>query len=199
MILSPAREKLPKIWAKVTPSKRAPIYVCSFYRPPDLSIDPILQLGLSLNTLTRRFTELPNIIVMGDFNLPGINWLDGSGQVISNPSYGVELNNIFLDQINDIGLNKFVNTPTRNNNILDLVLSTSSTILDLTTAPGMSDQTHPPIHTNRAFSPDQLRIGTTYHLPSLRATILTLFQRNCKHCIELNNCNLCNYVAKFIL
>ena len=93
------------IWAKVTPSKRAPIYVCSFYRPPDLSIDPILQLGLSLNTLTRRFTELPNIIVMGDFNLPGINWLDGSGQVISNPSYGVELNNVFLDQINDIGLN----------------------------------------------------------------------------------------------
>ena len=48
-------------------------------------------------------------------------------------------------------------------------------------------QTHPPIHTNRAFSPDQLRIGTTYHLPSLRATTLTLFQWNCKHCMELNN------------
>ena len=63
-------------------------------------------MGLSLNTLTRRFTELPNIIVMGDFNLPGINWLDGSGQVTSNPSYGVELNNVFLDQINDIGLNQ---------------------------------------------------------------------------------------------
>ena len=60
-------------------------------------------------------------------------------------------------------------------------------------------QIHLPIHTNRAFSPDQLRIGTTYHFPSLRATILTLFQRNCKHCMELNNCNFCNYVAKFIL
>ena len=30
-------------------------------------------------------------------------------------------------------------------------------------------QTHSPIHTNRAFSQVQLRIGTTYHLPSLRA------------------------------
>ena len=26
-------------------------------------------------------------------------------------------------------------------------------------------QTHPPIHTNRGFTPDQLRIGTAYHLP----------------------------------
>ena len=85
---------------------------------------------------------------MGDINLPGINWLDGSGQVISNPSYGVELNNVFLDQINDIGLNQFVNTPTRNNNILDLVLSTSSTILDLTTAPGMSDHEAVVFHHN---------------------------------------------------
>jgi len=127
------------IWAKISFSKKSPIYICSFYRPPDLSTDPILQLQLSLNTLTRRFTDLPNIIVMGDFNLPGINWLDGYGQLGPHPSYGVELNNLFLDVINDIGLNQFVNTPTRNNNVLDLVLSTSSNIADLTISPGMSD------------------------------------------------------------
>jgi len=35
------------IWAKLSPSNRAPIYICSFYRPPDLSTDPLMQLRLS--------------------------------------------------------------------------------------------------------------------------------------------------------
>jgi len=76
---------------------------------------------------------------LGDFNLPSINWVDGCGQITSHPSYGADLNNSFLDLVNDIGLNQFVNTPTRNSNVLDLVLSTSTSILDLTTTPGMSD------------------------------------------------------------
>ena len=39
------------------------------------------------------------------------------------------------------------------------------------------------------------------NLPSstIESINIDFFQRNCKHCIELNNCNLCNYVAKFIL
>ena len=111
--------------AKLSLSKRSPLYVCSFYHPPSLSNDPIAQLGSSLNII-RRFTSLPNNIVMGDFNLPSINWLDRYGQIIPNPNYGVGLNNLLLDLINDIGFNQFVDTPTRNNNILDLVLSTST-------------------------------------------------------------------------
>jgi len=59
--------------------------------------------------------------------------------VVSNPNYGVGLNNLFLDFINDIGFDQSVNTPTRNNNILDLVLSISTSITDLSTASGMSD------------------------------------------------------------
>ena len=53
--------------------------------------------------------------------------------------YGAGLNNLFLDLINDIGFNQFIDTPTRNNGILDLVLSTSTSIADLSTAPGMFD------------------------------------------------------------
>ena len=79
------------------------------------------------------------LIVMGDIDLPSINWVDGCGQITSHPSYGADLNNSFLDLVNDIGSNQFVNIPTRNSNILDLVLSTSTSILDLTTTPGMSD------------------------------------------------------------
>ena len=73
---------------------------------------------------------------MGDFSLPSINWLDGCGQIISNPNYGVGLNNLFIDLINDIGFIQFVNTP---NKKFDLVFTTSTSITDLSTAPGMSN------------------------------------------------------------
>ena len=98
-----------------------------------------MQLRLYLNKITQRATDLPNIILTGDFNLPSIKWLDGSGQLDSHPIYGVELNNLFLDLINDIGFEQSVTTPTRNKNILDLVLSTSPNVIDLDVTPGMSD------------------------------------------------------------
>jgi len=80
------------IWTKVSISKRSNIYVCSFY---DLSTYSIVQLDSSLNTLIHRSTNLPNIIVMEDFNLPSINWIDRSGQIIFHPSYGTDLNNFY--------------------------------------------------------------------------------------------------------
>ena len=58
---------------------------------------------------------------MGDFNFPSIQWSDGHGVLNHNPTYGSELNNLFLTTMNDIGLEQFVNTPTRLNNILDFI------------------------------------------------------------------------------
>ena len=127
------------IWAKITLPKRNSLHICSFYRPPDSSTDPILQLQTSLNSLISRSTEFPNIILMGDFNFPNIAWSDGSGQLNLCPTYGTELNSLFLDVINDVGLEQFVTSSTRNNHVLDLVFSTYSTITDLNIVPGMSD------------------------------------------------------------
>ena len=45
---------------------------------------------------------------MGDFNLPSIVWSDGSGQLNPGPTYGTELNGLFSDVINDIGLEQSV-------------------------------------------------------------------------------------------
>ena len=127
------------VWAKITLPKRNSIHLCSFYRPPDLSTDPILQLQSSLNNLISRSTEFPTIILMGDFNFPSIDWSDGSGQLKPCPTYGLELNNLFLDVINDIGFEQYVASPTRKDNILDLVFSTFSIVSDLNIVPGMSD------------------------------------------------------------
>ena len=62
---------------------------------------------------------------MGDFNFPGITWNNGYGY-ISTPTYGSSLNKLFLGTINDAGLEQFVHQPTRQNNIIDLVFSTTS-------------------------------------------------------------------------
>ena len=50
------------------------------------------------------------------------------------------MNEVFIDTINNHNLEQFVNSPTRQNHILDLVFaSTPSLIKELHTAPGMSD------------------------------------------------------------
>ena len=46
------------IWAKVTIPKKRPIYVCSFYHPPDNNHNPVLQLQLSLNKLLAKSCKL---------------------------------------------------------------------------------------------------------------------------------------------
>ena len=53
---------------------------------------------------------------MGNFNLPELNW-----DWASAPNKSIY--RIFLEFFNDPGLHQFVNSPTRNNNILDLILS----------------------------------------------------------------------------
>jgi len=45
----------------------------------------------------------------------------------------------FLDIVNDVGLEQFVTSPTRQENILELVFSTCSNISDLQIIPGMSN------------------------------------------------------------
>ena len=71
--------------------------------------------------------------------LVAIAWSDGYGQVGSNPIYGNEVNSLFLDVINDIGFEQYVDLITQNINILDLVFSTYSNILELSIIPEMSD------------------------------------------------------------
>jgi hypothetical protein len=99
----------------------------------------INQLHESVSKLTcKKDDVLPNIIINGDFNTPDIIWEDLT--VNNNPNYSMLLNNTMLDFVNANFLTQLINTPTRNDNILDLVLSTNPDIIyDLETHPGMSD------------------------------------------------------------
>jgi len=111
-------------------------FICSYYRPPDSLQHSLLQPQESLNKVLSNSIQFPNAILAGDFNLPGIVWIDGGGQLGQNPAYGSELNSLFLDIVDDSSLEQFVTDPTRNENILDLVFTSFQTVSDIS---GMSD------------------------------------------------------------
>ena len=83
-------------------------------------------------------SALPNVIITGDFNLPSIQWTEN--YVKANPQYGYELNDAFIEFVNDKNLSQVVSEPTRFDNTLDLFLTTSpSMVTSCTVKNGMSD------------------------------------------------------------
>jgi len=60
------------VWAKITLARGDPIFICSYYRPPNSLQHSLLQLQESLNKVLSNSIQFPNIILAGDFNLPGI-------------------------------------------------------------------------------------------------------------------------------
>ena len=70
-------------------------------------------------------------------------WLWSStlySRIEGNPIYGKEVNNTFLDIINEFDLEQQISECTRGNHILDIVLSSQPhTINHVTVTPGMSD------------------------------------------------------------
>jgi len=119
------------VWAKLAFPRISPIYTCSFYRPPNTDITPLLQLNSS---------SPPNIVIAGDFNLPSINWSDNGATILPSPSYGRELNSLCLELMDDCSLEQLVYQPTRQENILDIVLTTDPDMIsDIDIVPGISD------------------------------------------------------------
>ena len=57
--------------------------------------------------------------------------------MIPSPVHGRELNSLFLETIHDFGLEQLAYQPTRQGNILDIILTSDPNMI--TTAPGVSD------------------------------------------------------------
>jgi len=76
---------------------------------------------------------------MDDFNFPSITWTDISNQIVSPQHTGSEVNNTFVDLVNDFCFEQLVDSPTRQENMLDLLFSTYKNIPNLNVIPGMSD------------------------------------------------------------
>ena len=90
----------------------------------------MLELRRSIELLKRQTAETKgNIWVFGDFNLPKLTWTDRSPSVKPDCSL-TKTYDLFLDLLNDFGFTQMVTTPTRQDNILDLFLTTNPTLVD---------------------------------------------------------------------
>ena len=77
-----------------------------------------------------------NMVLKGNFNLPGIDWF------YYHAAYNA-VSELFIHFVNSYGLTQFVNQPTHNNNILNLVLcSSSSLVSDINVLPPISTSDH---------------------------------------------------------
>ena len=101
----------------------ADIILGAFYRQPNSALTEIDDLMTTLLNIQNghRTTEF---IIAGDFNLPGIMWSD-SVTIKDTPSYGSQVNTRFVEIRESLGLTEIVEEPTREGNILDLILVTS--------------------------------------------------------------------------
>ena len=88
------------------------------YRPPNTDVDTTKQL---INEISEKVKCLNNYVIIGDFNMPNINW----DQYSSNSLVCKTLVNFCIEY----GLFQMVNLPTRGNNILDLIIASSDNIV----------------------------------------------------------------------
>lgn len=89
--------------------------LAAVYKPPTASLCYLDNLLLCLNFLISAFND---VLIIGDFNFPHINWN------LYHASNNVGGQQLFVNFVNDNGLSQFVHLPTRGGNILDLCLST---------------------------------------------------------------------------
>ena len=103
-----------------------------FYRPPKSDINPLLDLQTALDSVFS--TSNSDLLLLGDFNLPEINWDTNCALRSSDHT------TLLCDIIHDNFLTQLVKDPTREENILDLALVSSPDLVhDITIGQPFSD------------------------------------------------------------
>jgi len=132
------------IWISIKLQAAKTMYICSFYRP---NCHDEVSCGALREALDRIPTH-SNIVIAGDFNYPDINWQSKTTQSHSTTR---RLNDEFIDLVDDFALTQHVESQTRNNRILDLVLSNSPDhCTSCCVIPGISD--HEAVHAAFEFN-----------------------------------------------
>ena len=102
-----------------------PVLLYTFYRPPDSTPEQLQH----LNTALQSTSESSCCIVVGDFNLPAIDWSQDNAAPINKG--GQAIGDIFCNLVGDNFLYQFVDGPTHiAGNKLDLVLCNCPDVID---------------------------------------------------------------------
>lgn len=110
-----ARDFTNSVWIEINNNHGQPTVIGLVYRSPNSSRENNYRLYGCMDELSGR-----NLILMGDFNFPDIDW-----ERLTSGNDG----HIFLDKVMDCFLVQHVNFPTREDNILDLVLSSDQNMI----------------------------------------------------------------------
>ena len=133
--------------AVVCTIKPSDTIVATLYRPPGTSVELFSETLEFLQKYIDKATKNKHkeIIIMGDFNLPCISWKDVTvekrSDTIYYPTCMTESAKVLLTFMSQNFLSQFVDVSTRNNNILDLIVTNSpNLVLDVDAEKtGMSD------------------------------------------------------------
>ena len=98
------------------------VLVCVCCRPPNAG-PKFLQEFIRFLKCAKE-SRYKNIIIIGDFNYPSIQWLDCIG------FSGISTGSSFTGVLQESGLFQLVNSPTRGQNVLDLLLTTNEYLID---------------------------------------------------------------------
>ena len=121
------------VWVKLEVTGVHPLYICAYYKPTEEDQDSITELHRSVEMVKRQTAETKgNIWVLGDFN-PNFTWTDRSPSLKPDSSL-TKTYDLFLDILNDLGFTQMVTSPTRQEIILDLFLTTNRPWLTRLTA-----------------------------------------------------------------
>ena len=125
-------------WAGLHFSGSKPLYLASFYKPPNTTSQPLEALASSYNELiTLHERSSPNVIIGGDFNLPGIDWETWQSDCTNKSQHEV-----LLYFLLDNSLSQLISQTSRptSNSILDLHITSSPNLIEnIQAVPGISD------------------------------------------------------------
>ena len=123
--------------------------VASIYRPPDAPLSSFEAMITSIQSYitSANSKKHHDTILSGDFNLPAISWDSISSSSLS-PSAQLLIN--FLQEN---FMSQYVSTPTRYNNILDLVISNSDRLIHHTEVQPTNLSDHNIIKVTLPFNP----------------------------------------------
>ena len=126
------------IWCKIHIKGSRVIHIGALYRPHEGDQATLSELETSLARIGNHGEQ---ILLGGDFNLPGWNWQDYS---LKPSCRFVSQHNQFRDMIENNSLTQLVVDPTRGSNTLDLLLTNMpAKVSKVTIAPGISDHNCP--------------------------------------------------------
>lgn len=130
-------ENVEMIAGQINITENKSLIIVSAYRPPSKTDrDYMAQMIKEITELKLKYKN-DTFWLSGDFNLPDIKWPE---QIITSTMYPKEINEMFIDMLNTLGIDQLVDFSTRKDNLLDLFCTNQPTLISkIKPIPGLGD------------------------------------------------------------